>query len=99
MQITPLNAQSVSPAGHYSKKSGGPGEMRVEKSEGGWRIFVLAAGIPRPRGLTAADCGLIAVGAIEENTFQGEIKSFDVPDRKAVLDCLKGGNSNLAIPR
>jgi len=33
MQITPLNAQAVSPAGHYSKKSGGAGEMRVEKSE------------------------------------------------------------------
>ena len=73
-QITPSNAQSISPAGHYSKKSGGPGEMRVEKSEGGWRVFVVAGGIPRPRGLTAADCALVAVGAIEGNTFQGEIK-------------------------
>jgi hypothetical protein len=73
-QITPSNAQSISPAGHYSKKSGGPGEMRVEKSEGGWRVFVVAGGGPRPRGLTAADCALIAVGAIEGNTFQGEIK-------------------------
>src|SRR5262249_1912335 len=73
VQITPLNAQAVSPAGHYSKKSGGAGEMRVEKSEGGWHIFVIAGGIPRPRGLTAADCGLIAVGAIEGDTFQGEI--------------------------
>ena len=94
LQITPLNAQAVSPAGHYSKKSGGPGEMRVERSEGGWRIFAIAAGVPRPRGLTAADCGLIAVGAIEGNTFQGEIKYLvDVTDRKAVLDNLKGGNS------
>jgi hypothetical protein len=73
-QITPSNAQSISPAGHYSKKSGGPGQMRVEKSEGGWRVFVVAGGVPRPRGLTAADCALIAVGAIEGNTFQGEIK-------------------------
>ena len=95
VQITPLNAQATSPAGHYSKKSGGPGEMRVKKSEDGWRIFVIAAGYPRPRGLTAADCGLIAVGAIEGNTFQGEIKYvFDnTVDRKAVLDYLKGGNS------
>jgi hypothetical protein len=95
VQITPLNAQAVSPAGHYSKKSGGAGEMLVEKSEGGWRIFVIAGGIPRPRGLTAADCGLIAVGAIEGDTFQGEIKYvFDnTADRKAVLDYLKGGNS------
>lgn len=95
VQITPLNAQAVSPAGHYSKKSGGAGEMRVEKAEGGWRIFVIAAGYPRPRGLTAADCGVIAVGAIEGNTFQGEIKyGFDnTVDRKAVLDYLKGGNS------
>jgi hypothetical protein len=95
VQTTPLNAQAVSSAGHYSKKSGGPGEMRVERSEGGWRIFAIAAGVPRPRGLTAADCGLIAVGAIEGDTFQGEIKYvFDnTADRKAVLDYLKGGNS------
>jgi hypothetical protein len=73
-QITPSNAQSISPTGHYSKKSNGAGEMRVEKSEGGWRVFVVAGGYPRPRGLTAADCALIAVGAIEGNTFQGEIK-------------------------
>ena len=73
-QITPSNAQSISPAGHYSKKSGGLGEMRVEKSEGGWHVFVAAGGGHRPRGLTAADCALIAVGAIEGNTFQGEIK-------------------------
>jgi hypothetical protein len=46
MQITPLNAQSVSPAGHYSKRSGGAGEMRVKKSENGWRVFVNAAGVP-----------------------------------------------------
>ena len=73
-QIIPSNAQSISPAGHYSKKSGGPGQMRVEKSEGGWRVFVVAGGVPRPRGLTAADCALVAVGAIEGNTFKGEIK-------------------------
>ena len=86
-QITPSNAQSISPAGHYSKKSGGPGEMRVEKSEGGWRVFVVAGGYPRPRGLTAADCGLIALGAIEGNTFQGEIKyRFDVErDFKTIM--------------
>ena len=28
-QITPLNAQAVSPPGHYSKKSGGAGEMAI----------------------------------------------------------------------
>ena len=86
-QITPSNAQSISPAGHYSKKSGGPGELRVEKSEGGWRVFVVAGGYPRPRGLTAADCALIAVGAIEGNTFQGEIKyGFDVErDLKTIM--------------
>jgi hypothetical protein len=72
-QITSSNAQSISPTGHYSKKSGGAGEMRVEKSKGGWRVFVAAGGIPRG-GATAADCALIAVGAIEGNTFQGEIK-------------------------
>jgi hypothetical protein len=95
VQITPLNAQAVSPAGHYSKKSLGAGEMRVEKSEGDWRIFVIAGGGYRPRGLTAADCGLIAVGAIQGHTFQGEIKYvFDnTVDRKAALDYLKGGNS------
>jgi hypothetical protein len=88
-QITPSNAQSISPAGHYSKKSGGAGEMRVEKSEGGWRVFVNAGGVPRgPRGsLTAADCGLIAVGAIEGNTFQGEIKYMvEGPDFKISPD-------------
>jgi hypothetical protein len=73
-QITPSNAQSISPAGHYTKKSLGLGEMGVEKSEGGWRVFVRAGGGERPRGLTAADCALVAVGAIEGNTFRGEIK-------------------------
>ena len=48
----------------------------------------------RPRGLTAPDCALIAVGAIEGKTFQGEIKYiFDNRDSKAALDYLKGGNS------
>ena len=73
MQNAPLNAQSVSPAPHYIKKQGGAGEMRVEKTGDGWRVFVTAAGIPRG-GATAADCTLIAVGAIKGMTFQGEIK-------------------------
>jgi hypothetical protein len=72
-QITPSNAQSVSPAGHYSKKSGGAGEMRVEQTGDGWRVFVTAGGIPRGSA-TAADCTLIAVGALKNNTLQGEIK-------------------------
>ena len=43
---------------------------------------------------TAEDCGLIAVGAIEGKTFQGEIKYiFDNTDSKAALDYLKGGIS------
>ena len=55
VQITPLNAQAVSPAGHYAKKSGGAGEMRVEPTAEGWRVLVTAGGIPRG-GATAADC-------------------------------------------
>jgi hypothetical protein len=86
VQITPLNAQSVSPAGHYFKKSGGAGEMRVRKTEGGWRVFVDAGGIPRG-GATAADCTLIAVGDIKGNTFQGEIKNhLDTVDDKPSAD-------------
>jgi hypothetical protein len=81
VQIAPSNAQSISPAGHYTKMSGGLGEMRVEKSEGGWRVFVRAGGGERPRGLTAADCALVAVGAIEGNTFQGEIKYLGDEER------------------
>jgi hypothetical protein len=73
VQITPLNAQSVSPAGHYTKKHGGAGEMRVEKTQEGWRVFVTAGGIPNG-GATAADCTVIAAGATKGNTFQGEIK-------------------------
>jgi hypothetical protein len=57
-----------------------PGEMRVEKSEGGWRVFVVAGGEPRG-GATAADCALVAVGAIEGNTFQGEIKYLGDEER------------------
>jgi hypothetical protein len=72
-QTTPSNAQSISPAGRYTKKSGGAGEMRVQKTEQGWRVFIDAGGIPRG-GATAADCILIAVGNIKDNTFQGEIK-------------------------
>jgi hypothetical protein len=80
-QITPSDAQSISPAGHYTKKRGGPGEMWVEKAGAEWRIFVDAAGVPRPRGLTAADCALIFVGVIEGNTFQGEAKYFPDPSK------------------
>ena len=73
VQITPSNAQSIWPAGHYTKKNGGAGEMRVEKTEGGWRVLVDAGGIPRGAA-TAADCIVIAVGDIKGGTFQGEIK-------------------------
>ena len=52
--------------------------MRVEKTEQDWRIFVSAGGIPRG-GATAADCTLIAVGAIKGDTFQGEIKNYLEP--------------------
>jgi hypothetical protein len=68
------NAQSTSLAGRYIKKSGGAGEMRVEKSDQGWRVFVDAAGIPRG-GATAADCILVAVGDIKGNIFEGQIKN------------------------
>jgi hypothetical protein len=86
VQITPLNAQSVSPAGHYTKKRGGVGEMRVEKTQEGWRVFVTAGGIPNG-GATAADCTVIAVGATKGNTFQGEIKySPDPSDAKPSPD-------------
>ena len=58
------------------------GEMRVQKVGAEWRIFVIAAGAPRGPA-TAADCGLIAAGAIEGKTFQGEIKYiFDNTDSK-----------------
>jgi len=81
-QIMPLNAQSVSPAGHYAKKSGGAGQMRVEKMGEGWRVFVTAGGIPAS-GATAADCTLIAVGALKNNILQGEIKyNLDTADAK-----------------
>jgi hypothetical protein len=100
-QIAPSDAQSISPAGHYTKKRGGPGEMRVQKVGAEWRIFVGAGGYPRPRGLTASDCDLIAVGAIEGDTFQGEVKYSLAPpelkaQRKAMLDYLKGGSSKLS---
>src|SRR5262245_64721677 len=101
-QITPSDAQSISPAGHYTKKRGGAGEMWVQKAGTEWRIFVNAGGIPKPRGLTAADCALIVVGTIERNTFQGEVKyELDASEleaqRKAVLDYLKGGSSSSDI--
>lgn len=83
--ITPLNAQS-SPAGHYTKKRGGEGEMRIEKAEDGWRVSVVAGGIPRG-GATAADCTLIAVGTIKANAFQGEIKySDEKPDPNSAVE-------------
>src|SRR5215467_8757804 len=90
VHITPSNAKSVSPGGHYTKKRGGPGEVWVQKAGAEWRILVNAAGIPRPRGRTAADCALIVVGTIERNTFQGEVKyELDASEleaqRKAVL--------------
>ena len=82
VQITELDAQPVSPAGRYTKKQGGAGEMRVEKTGEGWRVFVSAGGIPRG-GATAADCTLITVGEIKGNAFQGEIKyQLDTADEK-----------------
>lgn len=82
MQIAPLNAQTVSPAGHYTKKSGGAGQMRVEQAAKGWRVFVTAGGIPSG-GATAADCTLIAVGALRNNVLHGEIKyNLDTSDAK-----------------
>ena len=98
VQITPSNAQSDSPAGHYTKKRGGAGEMWVQKAGAEWRIFVNAGGIPKSRGRTAPDCALIALGAIEGKTFQGEVKyGLDGPEleaqRQAVLDYVKGGSS------
>jgi hypothetical protein len=85
MQMTAVNAQSVLPTGHYTKKSGGAGEMRIEKAEDGWRVFVTAGGIPRG-GATAADCTLIAVGGMSGNVFQGEIKYNLDPDTKPSPD-------------
>src|SRR5262245_64302006 len=74
VQITPSDAQSISPAGHYTyNRRGQLGEMRVQKVGADWRIFVIAAGAPRGPA-TAADCGLLAVGAIEGKTFQGALK-------------------------
>jgi hypothetical protein len=104
VQITASDAQSVSPAGHYTKKRGGAGEMWVQKAGAEWRIFVNAGGIPRA-GATAADCALIVVGTIERNTFQGEVKyeldasELDQARRKAVLDYLKGAQALLQRPQ
>jgi hypothetical protein len=100
MQITPSDAQSISPAGHYTKKRYGPGDLWVQKVGAEWRIFVWAGGVPRGPGgsATTQDCALIAVGAIEGKTFQGEVKyDFDASEfkaqREAGLDYLKGGSS------
>ena len=40
VQIAPLNAQSVSPEGRYTRKAGGAGDMRVEKTGEGWRVLL-----------------------------------------------------------
>src|SRR5262245_54954238 len=37
-QVAPLNAQSVSPEDRYTKKAGGAGQMRVQKTGEDWRI-------------------------------------------------------------
>ena len=86
VQITPSDAQSISPAGHYTKKRYGPGDLWVQKAGAEWRIFVWAGGVPRGPGgsATTQDCALIAVGAIEGKTFQGEIKyTFDASEFKS----------------
>jgi hypothetical protein len=80
--IMPSNAQSISPAGHYTKRVGGDGEMLVQKAPEGWSVFVRAGGTPNG-GVTAADCAIAAVGAIKGNAFQGEIKyGGDIGDEK-----------------
>src|SRR5262249_16119622 len=84
--------------GHGTKERAGAGEGWVQTAGAEWRSLGNAAGIPRPRGRTAADCVLIVVGTIERNTFQGEVKYLlDASEleaqRKAVLDYLKGGSS------
>jgi hypothetical protein len=94
VQITPLNAQSVSPEGRYTKKRDGAGDMRVEKTGEGWRVFVRAGGSPMAKERTAADCMLIAEGEIKGNTFQGEIKY--TPDTWDTWE--KPGPDNAAEP-
>jgi hypothetical protein len=85
-QITPSDAQSIWPAGHYTKKRGGAGEMRVELTAEGWRVFVSAGGIPRG-GATAPDCTLIMVGALKNKVLEGEIKyNLDTTDAKPSSD-------------
>src|SRR5262245_41588542 len=70
MQIAPSNAQSISPAGHYTyNRAGQRGEMRVQKVGAEWRIFVIAAGAPRGPA-TAADCGLIGVGGVPDFVYR-----------------------------
>src|SRR5262249_7388571 len=76
VQITPSNAKSVRLAALSPKTRGRRGDAWGQKAGPEWRILVTAAGIPRPRGRTAADCALIVVGTIERNTFQGEVKSL-----------------------
>jgi hypothetical protein len=90
VQVTAVEAQPASPSGHYTKKRDGAGEMRVEKTSEGWRVFVSAGGVPRG-GATAADCTLNAVGEIKGNTFQGEIKNQPAPDEKP-------GPDNAVVP-
>ena len=80
--VAPSSAQSVSPLGHYAKKRGGAGEMLVQNDKGTFRVFVSAGGTPNG-GATAADCTLIAFGAIKGNVFQGDIKyRLETPEDK-----------------
>jgi hypothetical protein len=51
VQITPSDAQSISPAGHYTKKRGGAGEMRVQKAERTGASLSTRAGYPGPAAL------------------------------------------------
>jgi hypothetical protein len=85
-QITPSDAQSISPAGHYTKKRGGPGEMRVQKVGAEWRIFVGAGGYPRPRGLTASDCDLIP--GVAAGCFDGSLSVANPIARGSRRTCL-----------
>jgi hypothetical protein len=97
VQITPLNAQSVSPEGRYTRtiKAGGRGDMRVEKTGEGWRVFIRAAGSEIAKERAAGECMLIAEGEIKGNTFQGEIKytpdTWDTWDKPSPADAAEPG--------
>ena len=66
VQIPPLNAQSVSPEGRYTRtiKAGGRGDMRVEKTGEGWRVFIRAAGSEVAKERAAGDCIHICRGRL-----------------------------------